>query len=159
MSTRTEAGGTVFLREVGNGPHRVADQRGVGLGQRDQLVIGVDGLSLFVRPDGDRRQRRDQQTGVKDPLDDREDIRVERNSLIERTVHEEVVDAGGFSAFEEIVRRHDAEIVFESEEIIGDGVDQVEVNGILDDGPTLVPDFLGVGPKVLSSSERWSGAT
>ena len=60
---------------------RVADDGRVRLGDRDELVVGVDRLDRLARVDGDRRQRRDQAAGVEHALDDREHGRVHRHLL------------------------------------------------------------------------------
>src|ERR1700688_685255 len=46
MSARTQTRGTVFLGEVGNGPHRVADERREGLLDSGELGEGEGGLRL-----------------------------------------------------------------------------------------------------------------
>ncbi len=109
----------------------------MGLGERDELVIGVDRLGQLVGADGDRRQRRDEQAGIEDCLDDRKDVRVNGDPLVEGSVDQQVVDAGGPTALEEIVGRDDAELSLEAEEVLEDGVGEIGLDGILDDRPAL----------------------
>ena len=59
---------------------------------------------------------------------------MDRNLLEVRPVGQEVVDAGGAGPLEGVVGRARCRGRLEPEEIVVEGVDQVEVDGILDDG-------------------------
>ena len=48
-----DPGGAVGVGEVGEGPHRVAHGGRVGLGQGDELVVGVEGLGGLAGVDAD----------------------------------------------------------------------------------------------------------
>ena len=66
-----DARGAVRLGEVGERPHRVADDRAVGLVEGDQLVVGVDRLRRLAGADADRGERGDQAAVVEHALHDR----------------------------------------------------------------------------------------
>ena len=145
VGSRAQAGGSVLLGEVGDGPHRVADDGWVWLRQGDDLIVGVDQLGRLVGSDGDGGQRRDEETGIEDLLDDGQDVRMDGDPLVERSVDEEVVDPGGAEALEEVVGGDDPEGVFESEQVLVQLVDQVRGDGVLDHRPAVGPHPLGVG--------------
>ena len=98
VAAGNEAGGAVLLGEVGERPHGVADDRAMGLVEGDQLVVGVDGLRRLAGADADRGERGDQAAVVEHALDDRQHVRVHRDPLVERAVHQQVVDAPGAGA-------------------------------------------------------------
>ena len=109
-----ETRGAVRLGEVGQGPHRVAHRRRVRLGNRDELVVGVDRLGGLAGEDVDRRERRDQATGIEHPLHDREHVIVHGNALPEVVVGEQVVDPERSLALERVRRRLHVEGPFEA---------------------------------------------
>ena len=102
MGAGDQPGGPVGLGEVGQGPHGVADGGRVGLGEGEDLVVGVDGLGGLAGADGDGRQRGDQQLGVEHPLGDRQDRRVDRDAGEDRPAGQQVVEADGGHALEEV---------------------------------------------------------
>ena len=134
MGAGDEPGGAVGLGEVGERPHGVAHRRRVGLGQRDDLVVGVDRLRRLARSDGDRGERRHQEPGVEDPLEDGQDRGWTGIRSKCGPVGQQVVDAGGADPSKALAGRHDAELAFESVEVLVQGVDQVGLDGVLDDG-------------------------
>ena len=95
-----------------------------GSGQRDELIVGVDRLRLLVGPDSDGREGGDEQARIEHALDDGQHVGVHRDLLEGGAVDEEVVDPRRLDALEEVVRRHDAKVVFELEEVLVDFVDE-----------------------------------
>ena len=141
-------GGAVGLGEVGEGPHRVAHDGRVGLGQRDQLVIGVDGLGRLTGIDGDRRQRRHQAAGVEHPLDDGEHGRVHGDRRVPRPAGQQVVDAHGVGAFEAVGRGRGAQLALEPGQVLDQRVDLVGVDGVGQDRVALLGDASDVASRV-----------
>ena len=133
MRAGNDARRAVLVGEVGQRPHRVADDRHVRLGNRDELIVGMDRLRLLVGADGDRRQRRHQAAGIEHALDDRQDVLVHRDALVELAVDQQVVDAHRAPALEAIGRRRDVELALEPLEIGDQRVDEVGLDGVLDD--------------------------
>ena len=153
-----DPGGAVGLGEVGERPHRVAHRRRVRLGDRHELVVGVDRLRGLAGADGDRRQRRDQAAGVEHALDDRQHVGVHRHPCEDVAVHQQVVDAHGAAC----PRRRCsagtiAEVDLEAVERLGQLVDQVGLDGVLDDRVALLGDALGVARDLLAVSVRMGG--
>jgi len=116
----------------------------VRAGERDQLIVGVEHLSRLVGPDGDGRERRDEQPGVEHGFDDRQHARVDRDVLVELAVHEQVVDADGPQSLEQIVGRDDAEVALEPQQVLRDGVDQVLLDDAFEHGVARLCDLSGV---------------
>ncbi len=145
MAPRDESGGAVLLGEVGDGPHGVADDRHVGTGERDELVVGVDRLGLLVGPDGDGGERRDQEPGIEHPLDDGQHVRMHRDLLEGGAVDEQVVHPHGVHPLEEVVGRHGAEVVLQLEQRLVDLVHQVRLDGVGEDGVAVLGDPREVG--------------
>ena len=102
MAPGHQASGAVLLGEVGDGPHGVADDGDVRSGQRDQLVVGVEWLRVFVGADGDGGERRNEESRIEHPLDYREDVGVDRDLVEERPVRQQVVDPSGAHPFEQV---------------------------------------------------------
>ena len=142
MGAGDDAGGPVLPGEVGERPHRVAHGRGVGLGDRHQHVVGVDGLWRLARADVDRRQRRDQAPGVENPLDDRQYRLVHRHLLPQRTVDKEVVDPQRLRPLEVIGGGDDLELALEVGQVGGEVIEEVGRDGVLDDRVPVLLDAL-----------------
>ena len=145
VAARYDAGGAVGLREVRDRPHGVADDRDVGTGEWDELVVGVDRLRLFFGPDGDGRERRDQEPGIEHTLDDREDVVMHRDLPEGRPVDEQVVHPCRMHTLEEVVGGHDAEVALQREQGVVDLVHQLGLNGVGQDGVAV----LGHPPEML----------
>src|ERR1700676_2043367 len=80
-----------------------------------------------------------------------------RNPCVQRSVDKKVVDPGRLRTLEEVVSGNDAEIVFQTEEIVVGGVGEVNRDGVFDDRPTIGAHLLGVrrdGGVVQGSSAR-----
>ena len=148
-----EPGGAVVLGEIGDSPHGVADDRDVGPGQRDELVVGVDRLRLLVGPDGDGRERRDEQTRIEHALDDGQHVGVHGDLLEGWAVYEEVVDPRGVEALEEVVGGDGAEIVFQLEKGFVDLVDEVGLDRVGEDGVAVLRDT----PEVIREIRERTG--
>ena len=63
---------------------------------------------------------------------------MDRYALVERAVHEEVVDAQRLGTLELIGRRLDLELAYQAIEVVDQSVDQVGLDGVLHD---RVPDL------------------
>ena len=103
-----------------------------------------------LRPDGDGREGRDQEAGVENALADRQDGGVQRYLLVERAVHQQVVDADGAGALEEVVGGHDAELDFEAAKVVVEGVDEVGLDGVLDNRVALLGDEPDMGSDCIA---------
>ena len=93
VATGNQTGRAVLFREVGDCPHGVADDRHVRPGEWYHLIVSVYRLCPLAGFDDDRGERGDQQPGIENAFNDREDIRVDRDLRERRAVDEEVVDA------------------------------------------------------------------
>ena len=110
------------------------------LDDRHELVVGVDRLRRLAGADGDRRERRDEAPVIEDRFDDGQHVRVHRHPLEGRAVHQQVVDANGLRALEVVGRRHDPEVDLQAVELFDELVDQVGLDGVLDDRVALLCD-------------------
>ena len=145
MAAGDDAGGAVLFCEVGDRPHGVADDRDVGTWERDELVVGMDRLCLFVGPDGDGRERGDQEPRIEDAFDDGEHVGVHGDLLEGRPVHEQVVDPRRPQAFEEVLGRNDTEVLFQLEQRLVDLVHQLRLDRVREDGVTVLGDAAQMG--------------
>ena len=101
----------------------------------------MDGLSDLARSDRDRRERRDEATAVERAFYDWQHVRVRRDLLVQRPVHEQVVDPPRRGALEAVARGTDVERVLEALEIAAQRVDQGGLDRIRDDGPSVGRDL------------------
>ena len=65
-------------------------------------------------------------------------VGVDRDPLERLAVHEQVVDADGLAALEVVGRRHDAEVDLEAVQLVVELVEQVGLDGVLDDRVALL---------------------
>ena len=123
-------------------------------GERDELVVGVDGLGLFVGSDGDGGERGDEEPRIEDAFDDGQDVGMYRDLLEGLPVDQQVVDPRGVQALEEVGRRHDAEVAFELEQRLVDFVDELWFDDVVEDGVPVLGDIAQV---LLEIRERAGG--
>jgi hypothetical protein len=126
----------------------------VRLGEGDQLVVGVDRLRGLPGVDADRRQRGDETARIEDALDDRQDVRVHRNTLVDLAVDEEIVDADGARPLEGVPRGLDVVHELEAVEVGDELGHERRLDRSLDDGEALTGDPLEVGVKRLHGTAR-----
>src|SRR5262245_2659424 len=144
VRTGDDARRPVGLGEVGERPHGVAHGRDVRLRQREQLIVGMDRLRPLTRVDADRRQRRHQAPRIEHAIDDRQDLLVDGDLLIELSVYEQVVDAHGVRTLEGVSRGLDLEFLLEALEIVHQGRDQLRLDDALEDRVSVARDALEV---------------
>ena len=154
VAARDEARRPVLLGEVGDRPHRVADDRDVRAGERDQLVVGVDRLRLLVGPDRDGGQGRDEEPRIEHAFHDGEDVGMHRDLLEGLAVDEEVVDAPRVEALEEVLGGDRPELSLELEKGSVDLVDELRLDGVGQHRVAVRRDALEVG---LEVGERTRG--
>jgi hypothetical protein len=124
----------------------------VRLGERDQLVVGVERLRGLVGIDRDRRQRRHQAAAVEHALDDRQHALVHRDHLVDRAAREQVVDPHGARALEQVRRRLRGELALEPEDVVAQLHHQGWIDRVRDDRepialhPVEVVASLACGP-------------
>ena len=106
----------------------------VRFGQRDQLIVGVDGLRTLAGADRDRRQRRDQRALADGAFDQRQDGVVHRYLFVDLAAREEVVDAHRRKAFEEVLATALAELDLEARQIGQERVGERDGEGVFDNG-------------------------
>jgi hypothetical protein len=140
---------SVGIGEVRERPHGVADDRHVRLRQRQQLIVGVDRLRALARVDGDRGQRGHQTAAVEDALDQRQHRCVDRHLLVETPVREEIVDAHGARALEQVLRRLHVEVLLEPVQVLQQRRDQLRLDHALEDRIAVTLDGGGVGIEVV----------
>jgi hypothetical protein len=101
-------------------------------------------LGRLARVDADGRQRRDEAARVEHALHDRQHVRVDRDLLEPRSVDQQVVDPDGVGALEVVPRRRDGELALEPEQVVVQRVDELGVDGVLDDRVAVRGDALDV---------------
>ena len=126
-------------------------------GEGDELIVGVDGLSLLVGSDGDGGEGRNEEARIEHGLDHGQHVGMHRDLLEGRPMFEEVVHPHGAHPFEEIVGRHRAQVVLELQERLVDFVHEVGLDGVGEDGETLLGDPCEVGFEVGQRADA-SGA-
>src|SRR5262249_40677717 len=117
-----------------------------------------DRLRGLAGQDVDRRQRRDQTTGIENAVDDGQHVRMYRNTLPDVVVREQVVDAERVVAFERVGRGLHVE---KSNEAVGRVVqfgDQTGIDRVFDDGVALLGDLLYVQLDVHTRQTTAHGA-
>ncbi|MEI2648583.1 MAG: hypothetical protein V9G15_06130 [Dermatophilaceae bacterium] len=120
----------------------------MGLGDGDDLIVGVDGLRDLPWIDADGGERRDETAAVEDALDDGEHRVVDGDSLVELAAGEEVVDADRARALEGVLRGDDALLALDAGEIVGEGVEERGLDHPLEDGEAVALDAGNVGVDV-----------
>ena len=78
--------------------------------------------------------------GIENAFDDRQSVVIDGNRLVQRAVHEEVVDTHRLAALEWIVRRRNGEILLEPEKIICQRADRLTGHRVLDDRVAIALD-------------------
>ena len=148
MAARHEPGGPVCFGEVGERPHGVTHGRNMWLDQWLHLIVGMDHLRGFAWPERDRCQARHQTLGAEDTFDELEHNRVRRHLLPDLAVGQQVVGAGCAIAFEAVISWPTVELGFEAFYVLDKGIDQFRLDGIFDNGVTVVGELLMVRGQV-----------
>jgi hypothetical protein len=104
----------------------------------------VDRLRRLARVDGDRGERRHEATAVEHLLDDGQDGLVNRDRLEDLAAREQVVDANGAEALEDVFARGDALLSLDAREVHLQGVEQIDLDRVAHDRVAVARDPLHV---------------
>ena len=141
--------GAVGLREVGEGPHGVADRGNVWLGEGLDLVVSVDDLCGLARGERDRGQRRHQALRAEDALDQFEYLWLHGDLLPDRTMGQQVVGTCRAIALEAVVGGRPLQAGLEPSNVGQQALDQIVVDDPFEDRVAIPLEFCVVSGHVV----------
>ena len=141
--------GAVGLREVGEGPHGVADRGNVWLGDGLDLVVGVDDLCGLARGERDRGQRRHQALRAEDALDQFEYLWLHGDLLPDLAMGQQVVGTCCAIALEAVVGGRPLQAGLEPSNVGQQALDQIVVDDPFEDRVAIPLEFCVVSGHVV----------
>lgn len=144
VGTRHDSRGAIVLGKISYGPHRITNERYMRTRHRNVLIISVPRLRRFVLIDAYGRYRGDQTTAADNPLHDAKHLVMLGNPIVRRAECEQIVNPNRTEPLEKVLGWLESAFFFDTEQILGDQIDEFWLDYALEDGIPVALDTLNM---------------